>query len=115
MSKMRVIDIGYLQYIDALTIMRSLVEYKKHNTCEDILIVTEHEHVLTMGRQGTKADILISDHQANTLNLKVYPVERGGLVTYHGPGQIMAYPICDLNALGIKAVDFVQEGNYLSI
>ncbi len=105
---MRVVNIDHMAYRDGLRLMRSLAERKRAVREPEVLIITEHESVLTMGRQGSTDDILISDRQLADLGLRVHAIERGGLVTYHGPGQIMAYPIFDLRRLAIGVADFVH-------
>lgn len=61
------------------------------------LLLVEHPHVYTLGKSGDKANLLISDAQLKKLNAKFYHINRGGDITYHGPGQLVGYPILDLD------------------
>lgn len=108
MNELRIVNISHLDYGDGLQMMRDLVKLKREKQTRDVLIVTEHESVLTMGRQGTEEDILISGERLAALGLQVHAIERGGLVTYHGPGILMAYPVFDLKRMGIGVADFVH-------
>jgi lipoate-protein ligase B len=72
------------------------VEQRKAGLIGDHLLLLEHPHVITLGRRGSEQDILAPPAYLQEQGIAVYRVERGGLVTYHGPGQLMGYPIVDL-------------------
>jgi lipoate-protein ligase B len=81
-----------MDYCAALTIQERLVELKQRETSPDILLFVEHPHVYTLGRGGKESNVLAPD------DVPVYRTSRGGDVTYHGPGQLVVYPIIDLRS-----------------
>jgi lipoate-protein ligase B len=95
-----VINLGRTSYDDALGVQRQMHERRKAGLCSDTLILTEHEPVLTLGRNAGRGHILAGEDELRRLAIDVVPVERGGNVTYHGPGQLVAYPIVDLGGFG---------------
>lgn len=95
-----VLDLGRTRYNEALAVQRAVQEQRKAGLCADTLILTEHEPVLTLGRGADGRHILEGPERLRQLDIAVVPVERGGDVTYHGPGQLVAYPIVDLTGYG---------------
>lgn len=81
-----------MDYLAALALQEQLVERKRHEPCADVLLFVEHPHVYTLGRGGKEANVLAPGDVA------VYRTSRGGDVTYHGPGQLVVYPIVDLRS-----------------
>jgi lipoate-protein ligase B len=86
-------DWGLRPYDDALTAMRDLLQARLDETVRDTLVLVEHPAVITIGRQGSEANILVPHEFLAHYRIKVEHVERGGDVTYHGPGQLVAYPV----------------------
>ena len=74
---------------------------------EQIVYFCEHPHVYTLGKSGQDQNLLIPDAFLEKINATFYKIDRGGDITYHGPGQIVGYPIIDLEALNIKVKDYV--------
>jgi lipoate-protein ligase B len=103
----RLLDIPVLPYLEALTLMRALVEAKRTAGLPQILMLLEHEPVLTMGRRSAPSHIRVSASSLAEKGIAVHHVERGGLVTYHGPGQLVAYPIFDIRVMGLGVIDLV--------
>jgi len=94
---MQIIDNGLVDYEYADTLQRKLVSEKKKNPLqEDYLIFSEFNHVITLGRNVNESHILVSRHKLENLGIRVLKIDRGGDVTYHGPGQFVIYPIIDL-------------------
>ena len=85
-------DLGRLGYAEALEIQQQLVEQRKQGLIPDQLLFVEHPHVYTIGRGGNQANVVAPGE------VPVYRTGRGGDVTYHGPGQLVAYPIIDLRS-----------------
>jgi lipoyl(octanoyl) transferase len=89
-------DLERMSYGDALAIQRSLASERKQGLGVDHLLFVEHPHVVTIGRNGSESNILAPLATLDRLGIEVYETDRGGDVTYHGPGQIVAYPVMDL-------------------
>ena len=90
--------LGRVAYAEALALQRSLVEERKAGAIDDQLLFVEHPHVLTLGVRGDggRSHILASPELLATRGVEVHETGRGGDITYHGPGQIVGYPIVDL-------------------
>ncbi len=91
-----VLDWGLRPYRAAQAAMTALLHERSAGNRADTLILVEHPPVLTMGRQGSRANILVTDAVLRQRGIEVLAVERGGDITYHGPGQLIAYPIFHL-------------------
>jgi len=81
-----------MDYLEALAIQEKLLEKKAPQALDDVLLLVEHPHVFTMGRRDTRK------HALEVHEVPLYPTSRGGDITYHGPGQLVAYPIVDLKS-----------------
>ncbi len=88
-----------MPYPDALALQRSLVDERRAGHIPDTLLLVEHPHVLTLGVRGDggRSHILATDDALASRGIEVHETGRGGDITYHGPGQIVGYPIIDLN------------------
>jgi len=91
-----VIDIDLIEYRRTWDFQREVVAAKVKSDLPDILILVEHNPVITLGRRGNRQHILASPEVLTAEGIQIYHVERGGEVTYHGPGQIVGYPILNL-------------------
>ena len=89
-------QLGLVSYADGLRLQRELVAQRKAGTVPDTLLLLEHPHVYTLGRNAKKENLLISAAQLVARGAQVFEIDRGGDVTYHGPGQLVGYPIVDL-------------------
>ena len=91
--------LGRVPYADALALQRSLVDERRAGRIPDTLLLVEHPHVLTLGVRGDggRSHILATADALASRGIEVHETGRGGDVTYHGPGQIVGYPIIDLN------------------
>ena len=98
MRPLEVRRLGRLPYADALALQRALVEERKADRVPDLLLLVEHPPVITLGVKGDggRSHIVASADRLAELGIAVHDAGRGGDVTYHGPGQIVAYPILDL-------------------
>lgn len=97
MQECRVIDLGLKDYKETLELQHQLVEKKHKENLPEILLLVEHNPVITLGRSSHQENILLDKEQLEQLNIQLHYIERGGDVTYHGPGQLVAYPLFDLN------------------
>jgi lipoyl(octanoyl) transferase len=89
-------ELGRINYGAALEIQQRLVSERKQALIPDHLLLLEHEHVVTLGRNGHMENLLASDEVLERAGISFFPTDRGGDVTYHGPGQLVGYPILDL-------------------
>jgi lipoyl(octanoyl) transferase len=96
MRTLEVLDLGRMRYGDALQVQHQLVEQRKRGEGRDTLFLVEHPHVVTMGRNGKEHNILASREILARTGIEYFETDRGGDVTYHGPGQLVGYPILDL-------------------
>ena len=95
-----VYHLGQLEYGRAWSLQKALVEQISNREQPSSLLLLEHDHVYTIGRTGSMAEINASPASLLDLGISIYETDRGGQVTYHGPGQLIAYPIIDIRALG---------------
>jgi lipoyl(octanoyl) transferase len=103
-----VLDLGAVHYARAWELQKALAARRAEGAVPDLLLLLEHPHVFTLGRRGQDADILLSPEELARLGVTVHHTDRGGLVTYHGPGQLVGYPIVDLRAWGSGPVRYVR-------
>jgi lipoyl(octanoyl) transferase len=96
MRPLQVIDLGKMRYADALGEQMRLVEERKQGRGVDTLFFVEHPHVVTLGRNAREQNVLASPEILARTGIELYECDRGGDVTYHGPGQLVGYPILDL-------------------
>ena len=96
MRKCEVRDCGRVGYAEAFAIQRELVDRRKRGEIPDQLLFLEHPHVITLGRNGRMENLLASDEVIRRAGIAFCETDRGGDITYHGPGQIVGYPIFDL-------------------
>lgn len=91
------LDLGLTDYKEAWDLQKQIHLYKQKNKFNDVIITVEHPHVYTLGKTGTRDHVLINDDEMQAKGISYYEIDRGGDITYHGPGQLVAYPIFDLN------------------
>src|ERR1700731_1152332 len=88
--------LGRVPYAEALAIQQQVVSARKQNAIDDTLLLLEHPPVLTLGRNSNRSNILASEEMLQQRGVELHEINRGGDVTYHGPGQLVGYPIIDL-------------------
>jgi len=101
-------DLGRMGYAEAFALQRDLVERRKRGEIPDQLLIVEHPHVVTMGRNGHDENLLASPELLARAGIEFHRTDRGGDVTYHGPGQIVGYPIFDLREWKRDVVAYVR-------
>ena len=89
-------QLGRIDYASALQLQQQLAADRKQGLVSDQLLLLEHPHVITMGRNGHAENLLADGDILSRAGIAFYPTDRGGDVTYHGPGQLVGYPILDL-------------------
>lgn len=97
MNTLTVANIGRTRYAHAWDLQKRLFELRHYGLLGDILLLTEHEHVYTLGKGGDPNHLLATEEELRKSGAEVFHIDRGGDITYHGPGQIVGYPILDLN------------------
>jgi lipoate-protein ligase B len=102
------VPLGTVEYTRALELQRSLHRQVVEGSLPDLLLLLEHPHVYTLGRRGKESDVLASEDRLSRLGAKVHHTDRGGEVTYHGPGQLVGYPIVDLRRWGRGPMSYVR-------
>ena len=90
------IDLSLTPYRDALALQRRLAALRVEGLVGDLLLLLEHPPVITLGRGGQHAHLLVPESSLSALGIEFFNVERGGDITYHGPGQLVGYPILNL-------------------
>lgn len=100
-----VVDLGVIAYADCWAMQNRLAEAVASGTGGETLLLLEHPHTYTCGRRGGRNHILASTEELERAGVAVLDVDRGGDVTYHGPGQLVAYPIINLGFSG-GAIDY---------
>jgi lipoyl(octanoyl) transferase len=112
-----VLQLGTIDYATGLRLQQRLVELRKEGRIGDVLLLLEHSPVITLGRNGKQKNIVASPDLLAQRGVEVFESDRGGDVTFHGPGQLVGYPIFDLRAIAtpdgncktLGAVDYVRR------
>src|SRR6266705_4869807 len=102
------VDLGLIAYAEAYALQRRIVAARKADAIEDVFLLCEHPHVLTQGRNGRREHLLVSEHVLRQKGVEFHESSRGGDITYHGPGQIVGYPIFNLGAIRRDVVWYVR-------
>ena len=103
----RTYDLGTTDYADILALQRRLQAARRDEGGADALLLTEHRPVFTLGRSHPKPDLKVGAEAVREAGIGIIQTERGGDITYHGPGQLVAYGIIDLRAWGIGVLDYL--------
>jgi len=89
-------ELGRIDYVRAFDLQRGLVDQRKQGLIPDQLLLLEHPHTITLGRNGRMENLLASEAALRSAGICFHATDRGGDITYHGPGQVVGYPIIDL-------------------
>jgi lipoate-protein ligase B len=108
MTSCLTIDLGLMGYAEAWSLQKRLVAARKAGAIEDVLLLCEHPHVITLGRNGKREHLLASEAVLKQKGVEFCATDRGGDITYHGPGQIVGYPILNLSAIRRDVVWYVR-------
>jgi len=104
------VNLGRMPYPDAWDLQLKLVEARAHGRGgTDVILLVEHPPVFTLGRRGGRENLLVPEDRLRQSGIAIVQVERGGNITYHGPGQLVVYPIVHLPGLGLGVVDWVNR------
>ena len=105
------VNLGSTGYLEAWELRKQLTREVASGNITNTLLLLEHPHTFTLGRRGKREDVLVTDDKISALGASLHEVDRGGEATYHGPGQIIAYPIINLSEWGgpIKYVRCLEK------
>ncbi len=103
------VNLGLVPYAQSLELQYRVVAARKAGALPDVVLLCEHPHVITQGRNGRREHLLGSERVLEQMGVEFFETRRGGDVTYHGPGQLVAYPIFDLSGLRRDLVWFVRR------
>ena len=109
MMKLNVLNLGEMDYQEALDLQFKLLEKRQNDIIDDTLLIVEHPHVITLGRNAKRENVLFSDDYLHEHGVAIMEIKRGGDVTYHGPGQIVGYPIVNIKEQNLGVKDFVDQ------
>src|ERR1700690_2619081 len=112
-----VLQLGTLDYDTGIRLQQKLVQLRKDGRIGDVLLLLEHTPVITLGRNAKAANVIASPEQLAERGVEVFECDRGGDVTFHGPGQLVGYPIFDLRGMTssegqrktLGAIEFVRR------
>ena len=115
LNPLQILNLGVCDYLSAYQIQLDLVAKRQKGEIEDTLILVEHPPVITLGKSAEDSHILFAEDYLREQGVEIHKIERGGDVTYHGPGQIVGYPIFDIKHGGIGIRTFVENLEQLFI
>ena len=104
-----VVQLGQVDYSDGLRLQRKLIDLRKAGKIGDVLLLLEHSPVITLGRNAKTANVLASTEALAARGVEVFECDRGGDVTFHGPGQLVGYPIFDLRGYSSSQLSAVSS------
>jgi lipoyl(octanoyl) transferase len=104
----QIVDLGLIGYAEAWALQKRVVAARKTAAIEDVLLLCEHPHVITQGRNGKREHLLASEQVLRQKGVEFHATDRGGDITYHGPGQLVGYPILNLGAIRRDVVWYVR-------
>jgi len=112
MTGVRCLDCGVVEYLRCWELQKELfekaIECKKGAEAQATLILCEHPHVYTLGRNGNPGNMLVDARFLQKIGAACHHIDRGGDITYHGPGQLVVYPILDLDAFGLGIRGYID-------
>lgn len=107
--KLNVVNLGKMDYKEALDLQFKLLEKRQKGEIDDTILIVEHTPVITLGRNAKRENVLFSDKYLKEHDVDILEINRGGDVTYHGPGQIVGYPIINIKEQKLGVKDFVYK------
>ncbi len=108
-AECHVVDLGRVRYAAAAELQSRLVAARKAGVVPDVLLLCEHFPVITLGRNGRREHLLATDSVLRQIGVEFHPTNRGGDITFHGPGQLVAYPVLNLAQLRRDVVWYVRQ------
>ncbi len=105
---MLLVEFDLIDYPQSLELQRNIVEMKLSSGADDVLLLMEHPATVTLGSRGSMSDLLAPEETLAAAGIAVHVSDRGGQATYHGPGQLVAYPVVGLKGLGLSVRAYVH-------
>src|SRR5450631_186247 len=105
----RVVNLGRIAYHEAQQLQEQLAAARKAGAAPDVLLLCEHPHVITLGRNGKLENLRASESLLREKGVEFHTTNRGGDITYHGPGQSIAYPVINLAEIRRDVVWYVRQ------
>ncbi len=102
-------DLGRMRWAEAYALQQELVGQRKRNEIADQLLLVEHPPVYTLGKSGSMDHLLLSETELVARGIQFFPINRGGDITFHGPGQLVGYPIMDLECFFTDVHRYVRN------
>jgi lipoyl(octanoyl) transferase len=109
MKELLVIDLGLVEYGAAWELQRRVSAARKAGAIADVLLLCEHPHVITLGRSGKISNLRVPDEMLRRMGVSFFETNRGGDITYHGPGQLVGYPILNLSEIRRDVAWYVRS------
>ena len=103
------VNMGQIDYMQGWDLQRTIAQRVAEGVEHHTLLLLQHTHVYTLGRRGKQSDLLLSPSQLEERGIQAHWTDRGGEATYHGPGQLVAYPILNLRQLGMGPLRYVRS------
>ncbi len=103
------LNLGLTDFKEVWDLQKKIIEFRQKNKFEDIIITNHHNKVYTLGRTGDKNHLLLSDEELMENKISYYEIDRGGDLTYHGPGQLVVYPIFDLHNYYLDSHRYLRD------
>ncbi len=103
-----IVDLGLIGFAEAFALQKRIVAARKAEAIGDVFLLCEHPHVITLGRSGKRENLLASDRVLAQKGVEFHATNRGGDITYHGPGQVVGYPVIQLGAIRRDVVWYVR-------
>lgn len=97
-KNINICDLGFIDYKEAWDLQKEILNLRHENKIEDVFFLLEHPNTYTLGKTADRSHLIGSSDYLNQNSISIYDIDRGGDITYHGPGQIVGYPIIDLTA-----------------
>jgi len=98
-----------LSYKDGLELQQKVFDLVQNDVYDGVILILEHKHVLSMGIRSNYENLLVSEQLLKEKDVELFKTDRGGDITYHGPGQIVAYPIMKLKKLNLRLSDYMHN------
>src|ERR1700722_12060374 len=109
MNVCSIVDLGLIRYAEAWELQKRIVAARKAGAIADVLLFCEHPHVITLGRSGKISNLRAPDEMLRRMGVSFFETNRGGDITYHGPGQLVGYPILDLGQIRRDVAWYVRS------